>query len=199
MKQWLLREAKTLLNLVPDTENILAIARQHRANFAFLFPSIAVATDKHVIVCNRWFAGLKQDISFIPYGAIVSMRVEHSIFFSTIYLRLHGSASKKDNIFDTEKEEGEIRGLLQADALHLAKAISSRLPATMHYAAANQPTAPEQQRGQSEPQSHTYLPPTYVGDISFSYSTTAALEAHYETETKVKPEELLIFKLRNQQ
>ena len=96
MKQWLLREAKTLLNLVPDTENILAIARQHRANFAFLFPSIAVATDKHVIVCNRWFAGLKQDISFIPYGAIVSMRVEHSIFFSTIYLRLHGSASKKD-------------------------------------------------------------------------------------------------------
>ena len=121
---WLAREARALISIIPREEKIYRMAIQRRLDNALLNPSITVATEKKLVVCNRSFLGIRHDITFIPYKAIVSMRMVNGLFFSSLHLRLHGTAHKNANSSSDIKEDGEISGLRQADAIALARAIS---------------------------------------------------------------------------
>lgn len=124
---WLKREAKFLQNMIPANERVLAIVRQHKLDFSPLYPAVIIATERHLLVCNRWFMGLKNDISLIPYSSIVSYRVVNGIIFSGIMIRVHGSSKDKEYIMHTKKEEGEIKGLAEADAMLLINAITTSM------------------------------------------------------------------------
>lgn len=122
---WLKREAKFLQTMIPPNERVLAVVRQHKLDFSPLYPAVIIATEHHLLVCNRWFMGLKNDISFIPYSSISSYRLVNGILFSGIMLRMHGSSNDKEYILQTKKEEGEIKGLEEKDAMLLINAIST--------------------------------------------------------------------------
>ena len=98
-------------------------------DYALLNPSVAVATEKRLVVCSRLFMGIKKNIAFIQYGAIVSMRLDSGIVFSSLRLRLHGSVNKDNRGTEPRAwaEEGEINGLRRRDAIRLAKVISRKM------------------------------------------------------------------------
>ena len=123
------REARVLSGIIPGDEKVHCIAVQHRMDYALLNPSVAVATEKRLVVCSRLFMGIKKNIAFIQYGAIVSMRLDSGIVFSSLRLRLHGSVNKDNRGTEPRAwaEEGEINGLRRGDAIRLAKVISRKM------------------------------------------------------------------------
>ncbi len=121
---WLAREIRVLRSLIPRNEKIMVITNQRRLDFSPFYPSIIVATDKRLLICNRWFLGIKGDITFLPYVNITSYRMVKGILFSSILIRIQGSAKDNSYILNGVKEEGEIRGLTEEAAMNIIKAIT---------------------------------------------------------------------------
>ena len=125
---WTRREANVLRRAVPPQEKVVALVRQRRLDLSPLFPSIVVATDKQLVICNRWFMGLKTDITFLPYSHVTSFRMVRGIFFSSVILRIRGSGQEKDYVFGG-KEEGVIKGLDEESAIRIITAVGKGIKA----------------------------------------------------------------------
>ncbi len=125
---WMRKEAKILRMAVSPEEKVVAVVQQRRLDSSPLFPSVIIATDKQMVICNRWFMGLKTDITFLPYSHVTSFRMVRGIFFSSVILRIRGSGQEKDFVFGG-KEEGVIKGLDEESAIRIINAVGEGVKA----------------------------------------------------------------------
>ena len=83
-------------------------------------------TNKRIIIVNRASMGLRQDYEVIPYTAIVSVRLEHGMISSTVFIRVQGYENDK-GLLAGGKQEGEIDGLKNKDAIEFADFVNKKL------------------------------------------------------------------------
>ena len=89
-------------------------------------PTSVIATDKRIIILNRATLGLRQDYEAIPYTQITSVRLEHGIISSSVFIRVQGYSTDQ-GLLKKGDQEGEIDGLNNTDAQTLADYINKRL------------------------------------------------------------------------
>lgn len=118
------KERITLSAMLIPGERAVGYAKQRRLSGAILCPNVMVATNKRVIILNRWYLGLKSDITVIRYENIASFRITHGIIFSSIKIRLKGT-KELGTIFDDGREEGEIKGLTRDGACSVGSALNT--------------------------------------------------------------------------
>ena len=113
--------------LWPD-ETVEGTVKQRRIGpgGSMITPTSVVVTDKRLIIVNRATLGLRQDYEVIPYNAIASVRLEHGIISSTVFIRVQGYDRDK-GLLQGGKEEGEIDGLRNKDAIELSDFINKKL------------------------------------------------------------------------
>ncbi|MEM3781671.1 MAG: PH domain-containing protein [Candidatus Micrarchaeaceae archaeon] len=121
------REKEILSRVVAAGEEVVAVGKQHRLS-KLIAPSIALSTNKKLIIFKRDAFGIRTDTHFIPYESIVSFRVVHGFLFSSIKLRLLGAVKPGEHaIADAEEDETEIRGLRKSMAKALAATLSENI------------------------------------------------------------------------
>ncbi len=89
-------------------------------------PTTVVVTDKRLIIINRATLGLRQDYEVIPYTAIASVRLEHGIVSSSVFIRVQGFSTER-GLLKKGDQEGEIDGLRNKDAVELSDYINKKL------------------------------------------------------------------------
>ncbi len=113
--------------LWPD-ENVVLTARQRRIGpgGSMITPTSVIATNRRIIIVNKTAMGIRKDIESIPYKNVTSVRWEHGIITSSVFLRVQG--------FDTDKgflkkgrEEGEIDGLSNGQARDLSSYVQKMI------------------------------------------------------------------------
>lgn len=191
------REYRTLSGLLIEGEEAWAYAKQRKLSGALFYPTLAIATNKRLIIVNRWFMRLKSDITFIEYGNIASFRVVHGIMLSDIRIRLKGSSMSSGYIFDGGREEGDIKGLPREAADAMMKAINLAI----HEGRALPQTIMREERAgsvndgiYSNLSQVVRLEPKLAQGQSAAEGVTESFEL--PADYQVKPEELLIFKRR---
>lgn len=113
--------------LWPD-ETVEGTIKQRRfmPGGSLITPTTVVVTDKRLIIINRASLGLRQDYEVVPYNAIVSVRLEHGIITSTVFVRVQGYEADK-GLLGGGKQEGEIDGLKNKDAVELSDYINKKI------------------------------------------------------------------------
>lgn len=113
--------------LWPD-EDVIGTVKQRRIGpgGSVVTPTTVVLTNKRIIIVNRASMGLRQDYEVIPYTAIVSVRLEHGIISSTVFIRVQGYENDK-GLLAGGKQEGEIDGLKNRDAIEFADFVNKML------------------------------------------------------------------------
>jgi hypothetical protein len=113
--------------LWPD-EDVMGTVKQRRIGpgGSVVTPTTVVVTNKRLIIINRASMGLRQDYEVVPYTAIVSVRLEHGIISSTIFIRVQGYDADK-GLLSSGKQEGEIDGLRNKDAVELSDFINKQI------------------------------------------------------------------------
>lgn len=194
------KESSTMFGFLLPGEKVLAVAKQRRLHGAIVYPTIAMATNRRIIIVNRWFMRLKSAITFVTYENISSFRVTHGIVFSSVKLRLRGSMKNQALMLDGKTEEGEIIGLSRGDASGLANAITMVLN---NYEVLDKGDLRNAKRGNYiEPAERVSRDTSEIlnfdknmrGYISIEKSLQVAGEA--PSKAALKPEDLLIFKGR---
>jgi hypothetical protein len=89
-------------------------------------PTSVVATDKRIIIVNRATLGLRHDYEVIPYAKISTVRLEHGIISSTVFIRVQGYDTDK-GLLKKGEQEGEIDGLRNKDAEDLTNLINLKM------------------------------------------------------------------------
>lgn len=114
--------------LWPDEEVILTV-RQRRVGpgGSMVTPTSVVATNKRIIIINRETLGLRHDIESVPYDHITSVRWEHGIISSSVFLRVSGFSTEKGFLKGKNDQEGEIDGLNNNDAKELSDYVEKML------------------------------------------------------------------------
>ncbi len=97
---------------------------------AMTTPTSVIGTDKRLIILNRATLGLRQDYEAIPYRQITSVRFEHGIISSSVFIRVEGYSTDQ-GLLKKGDQEGEIDGLHNADAQALADFINRKLDTTV--------------------------------------------------------------------
>ena len=112
--------------LWPD-EDVEMTVRQRRIGpgGSVTTPTTVIATDKRLIILNRASLGIRKDYEVIPYRQITSVRLEHGIISSSVFIRVQGYDRDK-GLLKNGKEEGEIEGLSNREAQELADYLSRR-------------------------------------------------------------------------
>lgn len=121
-------DMKLIENILIDGEQPMLSVTQRRVGpgGSVTTPTTVVATDKRVIIVNRASLGIRKDFEAIPYRQIASVRLEHGIVSSSVFIRVEGYDTDK-GLLKNGKEEGEIDGLRNSDAKALADEINRRI------------------------------------------------------------------------
>jgi len=113
--------------LVPGEEPIISVMqRRVGPGGSVTTPTTVVATDKRVIIINRASLGIRKDYEAIPYKQIASVRLEHGIISSSVFIRVEGYDTDK-GLLKNGRQEGEIDGLRNNDAKELSDEINRRI------------------------------------------------------------------------
>ncbi|HVC58655.1 MAG TPA: PH domain-containing protein [Candidatus Acidoferrales bacterium] len=113
--------------LVPGEEPIISVMqRRVGPGGSVTTPTTVVATDKRVIIINRASLGIRKDYEAIPYKQIASVRLEHGLISSSVFIRVEGYDQDK-GLLKSGREEGEIDGLRNKDAKDLSDEINRRI------------------------------------------------------------------------
>ncbi len=122
------KELEAVKGVLWPGEQVLGTVRQRRVGpgGSLVTPTTVVVTDKRIIIMNRATFGLRQDYEVIPYSAIASVRREHGIISSSVFIRVLGY-DKDHGLLKSGDEEGEIDGLNNEDAAELADMINQKL------------------------------------------------------------------------
>ncbi|MDE1851462.1 MAG: PH domain-containing protein [Candidatus Micrarchaeota archaeon] len=110
------KEIDTILENISQDDGILYVARQKRRSGAVIAPSVVIVTRQRLVIVHRWAAGLKSDITFIPYQNIVSVRIGHGVLFSSVSVRVKGSPTDNEPAQRNTKNEGRANGFSKRDA-----------------------------------------------------------------------------------
>ncbi len=192
-----LKESDILLGVLLPGEKTMAKARQRRFHKATLFPTVAIATDRRVIILNRRFLGLKSSITVVTYDNIASFKITHGIMLSSIKLRLKSSKNRPAAL-NTGIEEGEIVGLSRKGALDLTGVITAMLN---NYEILDKSELKRAKRGNMEYiRISRYIPfesaqNTY-GYVELENSIQLEKQKIAKKDISLKPEDLMIFKYR---
>ncbi len=113
--------------LWPD-EVVEITVRQRRVGpgGSVITPTSVVGTDKRVIIINKTTMGIRKDFEIIPYDEIASVRFEHGVISSSVFIRVKGFDSDK-GLLERGKQEGEIDGLNNKDAAALADFLNRKI------------------------------------------------------------------------
>ncbi|MDE1855098.1 MAG: PH domain-containing protein [Candidatus Micrarchaeota archaeon] len=113
--------------LWPD-EKVEVTVRQRRVGpgGSVTTPTSVLATDKRLIILNRANLGIRQDYEVIPYKQVASVRLEHGIISSSVFIRVQGYDVDR-GLLKNGKQEGEIDGLNNKDAQALSDYINKKL------------------------------------------------------------------------
>jgi hypothetical protein len=113
---WHASKISKMLN--PD-ERILLIAKQSRIRpgGSLFTPNAIYATDRRIIIRDRYILGIKENIIDIPYDIITSLKLEKGLLSSTIRFKAPGLVSPTrmgmmDNIADGK--DNDPGGIIQA-------------------------------------------------------------------------------------
>ncbi|MDE1833528.1 MAG: PH domain-containing protein [Candidatus Micrarchaeota archaeon] len=113
--------------LVPGEQPVLSVMqRRVGPGGSVTTPTTVVATDRRIIIINRASLGIRKDYEAIPYKEIASVRLEHGIISSSVFIRVEGYDRDK-GLLKSGKEEGEIDGLRNNDAKALSDEINRRI------------------------------------------------------------------------
>lgn len=121
-------DVNAVKNILWSDETVGVTVRQRRIGpgGAITTPTSVIATDKRIIILNRASLGIRQDYEVIPYKQIASVRLEHGIISSSVFIRVQGY-DKDQGLLKNGKEEGEIDGLNNAEAQALSDFINRKL------------------------------------------------------------------------
>ena len=89
-------------------------------------PTTVVVTNMRLIIINRATLGFRRDYEVIPYSAITSVRMEHGLISSSVFIRVQGFSTEK-GLLKKGAQEGEIDGLRNKEAEELADVINRKL------------------------------------------------------------------------
>ncbi len=113
--------------LWPDEKVEITVRQRHVGpGGSITTPTSVIATDKRVIILNRASFGIRQDYEAIPYSQIASVRLEHGVISSSVYVRVMGYDVDK-GLLKNGRQEGEIDGLNNKDAQELADYINRKV------------------------------------------------------------------------
>ena len=115
-------DVDTIKNELWEDEQVVLTVRQRRVGpgGSVITPTSVVATNRRIIIINRETLGLRHDIESIPYDHVTSVRWEHGIISSSVFLRVAGFSTEKGFLKGTGGQEGEIDGLNNNDAQELS-------------------------------------------------------------------------------
>ncbi|MDE1811068.1 MAG: PH domain-containing protein [Candidatus Micrarchaeota archaeon] len=121
-------DAKLVKDILVQGEQLIVSVMQRRVGpgGSVTTPTTVMATDKRVIIINRASLGIRKDYEAIPYKDITSVRLEHGIISSSVFIRVEGYDRDK-GLLKNDKEEGEIDGLRNNDAKALSDEINRRI------------------------------------------------------------------------
>ncbi len=121
-------ELKLVQKVLWPDEDVVGTVKQRRIGpgGSAITPTTVVLTNKRIIIVNRASMGLRQDYEVIPFTAIVSVRLEHGIISSTVFIRVQGYENDK-GLLAGGKQEGEIDGLRNKDAVEFADFVNKKL------------------------------------------------------------------------
>ena len=113
--------------LWPD-EKVEVTVRQRRVGpgGSVATPTSVLATDRRLIILNRANLGIRQDYEVIPYKQVASVRLEHGLISSSVFIRVQGYDVDR-GLLKNGKQEGEIDGLNNKDAQALSDYINKKL------------------------------------------------------------------------
>lgn len=89
-------------------------------------PTTVIVTDKRLLIVNRATLGFRHDYEVIPYPSIMSVRLEHGIISSSVFIRVLGYDTDK-GLLKNGRQEGEIDGLRNSDAIELSDFINHQI------------------------------------------------------------------------
>lgn len=112
----------------PD-EEVEGTVKQRRIGpgGSVITPTSVVVTNMRLIIVNKTTLGFRQDYEVIPYNAIASVRLEHGLISSSVFIRVQGYDTDKGLLKGSGRQEGEIDGLRNKDAEELADYINKKL------------------------------------------------------------------------
>ncbi len=121
-------EVSALKGILWPDEKVLITVRQRRVGpgGSITTPTSVIATDKRILIVNKATLGMRKDYESIPYGEVTSVRLEHGMISSSVFIRVQGY-SREAGLLKNGKEEGEIDGLRNSDAAELADHINQIL------------------------------------------------------------------------
>lgn len=114
--------------MFPD-EAVAITVRQRRVGpgGSMVTPTSVIVTNKRLIIVNKESLGMRKDIESIPYKQITSVRLEHGIISSSVFVRVEGYDTDKGFLKNTGKQEGEIEGLKNNDAKEITEYINNMI------------------------------------------------------------------------
>ncbi|MDE1860983.1 MAG: PH domain-containing protein [Candidatus Micrarchaeota archaeon] len=107
-------------------DTITFMARERRLSAA-LSPSVIITTNKKLIIVSRQLAGLRSDISFIPYENIVSVRISQGIMLASLFIRMKGASGEISFSIFGRKDEGGINGISREEAEFLLSKVNAEI------------------------------------------------------------------------
>lgn len=121
-------DIKAAKNILWPDEKVEVTARQRRVGpgGSMTTPTSVIATDKRIIILNRASLGIRQDYEVIPYRQVSSVRLEHGVISSSVFIRVQGYDVDK-GLLKNGKQEGEIDGLSNKDAQVLTDFINRKI------------------------------------------------------------------------
>jgi hypothetical protein len=125
-------DANLVKKLLFDGEGVELTVKQRRVGpgGSVITPTSVVATNMRIIIVNRATLGIRKDYEAIPYKQIASVRLENGIISSSVFIRVQGYDTDK-GLLKNGRQEGEIDGLRNKDAVALSSFISKKISPTV--------------------------------------------------------------------
>jgi hypothetical protein len=136
-------ESRLVKDMLWPEETIEETVKQRRLGpgGSLTNPTSVICTDKRLFIINKATMGLRKDFEVIQYRQIASVRLERGIVSSSVFIRVQGYDRDK-GLLGTGKEEGEIDGLHNKDAVALADYLNKKVAVAGERPAMNVQQAP---------------------------------------------------------
>lgn len=122
-------DASLVKSMLIPGETIAMTVRQRKfmPGGSVITPTSVVVTDRRLIIVNRAAMGIRKDFESIAYNRITSVRIEHGLVSSTVFVRVEGYDTDRGLLNGSGKQEGEIDTLKNKEARELADYINARI------------------------------------------------------------------------
>lgn len=120
-------DVDSVKNLLWEGEEVEQTVQQRRVGpgGSVITPTSVIATNMRIIIVNKTTLGFRRDYEVIPYKQITSVRLEHGIISSTVFIRVQGY-DRDQGLLKNGREEGEIDGLRNNEAEELTDYINKK-------------------------------------------------------------------------